>query len=418
MASNNDAAIPPFPPTSFRHYDPSWAAHAPQLAIRPPALPPNAQPPAAARTIRTVRPPSKRSGMDIMLDVDMVLTTSDHPPPVPQRRNRITPAQLGKLERSFRRDTHPTREARKILAEDLKMCVISVLRSSRRALCLRLPSRVPREPKSVTIWFQVCRHAFCVSSPVLIIFSRLQNKRQSAKRDIATAKTASSHTGSQRAVPPPSLERVALQHELPPLRPRSVCDASYHPDHQKHIWGHMLSSPSPSPPPSPSSRHGPTDPSSSSSSVPHPQEKRHPPPPLRPGARITLEWACANAVGHPPSPPPEASVDTEMLILEPPEDDAGMESGTEAGDEHEAITPSEGRSLVAVTIASPAAVHEKGKWEERLALAERASRTVRNAYALHGKADEDSKSSLEQPQPENTRDEIEAALALCGLFGA
>ena len=286
------------------------------------------------------------------------------------------------------------------------------------------------------------------------------------------SKSARARAAAAIASSRPTLDRIASLTELPSPRPRSMLDASYHPDHTPHIWGHMVSSPPSSPPapvPAPLKRTRSASPSVwkahpnmrafSRSQSEHSLLNLH-----KKRKCVTLEWACTNAASF-----SSASSDHERdLKVQYDDDDEGtMDSRTEVSvsDEHEAITPFDGRSLDSMSIhsvlrsSSPSyslisglstesslgrrdIPHEKektalgrpvGKWPSiRLDFSNVTRRTVRNVHAAGSDRTEVSpvlaKEPTSRPESEsrkedatssnNTRAEIEAALALCGLFSS
>jgi hypothetical protein len=296
------------------------------------------------------------------------------------------------------------------------------------------------------------------------------------------------------AAPRPSLERVASQIELPPPKSRSVFDASYHRDHTAHIWGHMISS-SPSPPASPNRTlpHRSDDGDSSSQSsgslsrtrsasptrrTPRPaqnnmarthsdvgaQRTRVHAGRTRTTGRVTLEWACANAKRLPSSPlrpsdeTPKAKRETRGTSKNTIDGDMDQEGDTETeadartevSEETEAVTPSEGRSIASVDVASStwsprgsfsSDVSASGMMSRTLRrqardrespaawLTQGSGRTIRNLNGHTSPKDVVKKGSepvddvvrtsssttvLPSASP-NSPQEIEAALVLCGL---
>lgn len=292
----------------------------------------------------------------------------------------------------------------------------------------------------------------------------------------------------------PSLERVASEIELPPPKPRSVFDASYHRDHTAHIWGHMISS-SPSPPASPNRTlpHMFDDGDSSPPKSGSPSRTRSASPTRRTprlaqgtmvrthsnvgvqrtrlstgrtrvAGRVTLEWACANAKRLPSSPlrpsdetpkakretrgTPKSTVDGGM----DQEDDTEAEADarTEVSEETEAVTPSEGRSVASIDVAS-STWSSRGSFSSDISasgmvtsrtlrrqtrdrgspaawLTQSSGRTIRNLNGRTLPKDVVAKgsepvdvvpaspaSAVSPSTSPNSPQEIEAALVLCGL---
>ncbi|KAF8313022.1 uncharacterized protein EI90DRAFT_3159818 [Cantharellus anzutake] len=88
----------------------------------------------------------------------------------------------------------------------------------------------------------------------------------------------------------PTLDEVACTRELPQPRPRSAYNTSYHPQHARYIWEHMVSSPPSSPPPV----HRHKSPSPPTSSVHMPAFNSSSFSSLKRKPNVTMEWACAN----------------------------------------------------------------------------------------------------------------------------
>lgn len=102
--------------------------------------------------------------------------------------------------------------------------------------------------------------------------------------------STSSTTGTYRGQRP-SLERIASLSELPTPTSRSIY-SSYHPDHEPHLWGHMLSSPTSAPSPKPLPARSATWTAGSEDKT---RSRGNNWPRSSGGGKKTLEWACAKA---------------------------------------------------------------------------------------------------------------------------
>ena len=255
-----------------------------------------------------------------------------------------------------------------------------------------------------------------------------------------------------RKQPFPTLDEVACSRELPPPRSRSALNTSYHPQHTRYIWEHMVSSPPSSPPAV--SRDGNSSCSTFSvlplTSSKAPAFNLSPFSSLRRKPSITMEWACSNASSSP-----------RLEESGPTEDDTMTEESEET--DQEAVTPSDGQSLASVSIVTTHSqqvaphhvqlpikslekLHERPRTFSRSqSLGTKNSstlrvpstlqmRTVRNSHAASilrrassplipvstpvPKKQAPQRRSISSSSTPSPREEMDAALALCGLLSS
>lgn len=186
----------------------------------------------------------------------------------------------------------------------------------------------------------------------------------------------------------------------------------------------------------------------------------------RAAGRVTLEWACANAERLPSSPlrpsdeTPKARRKTRGMsksTIDGEMDEEGVteaeaDAGTEGSEETEAVTPSEGRSIASIDVAS-STWSPRGSFSSDLSassiavrrsprskardrndraawLTQASGRTIRNPSGPTSQKDASNKKSepidvartaattVSPSTSPNSPQEIEAALVLCGLFAS
>jgi hypothetical protein len=164
-------------------------------------------------------------------------------------RKRFTGSQLAMLEQLFHRASHPSREQRESLAQELDL-----------------------EPKAVTIWFQNRRQNERKASHVVADSSPLARPTPRRPRSSIPHSFSSPYAPLTPLKKRPTLETMARRSELRTAPPRTP---SKRPDPSKSLWDNMPSSPLvPQSPPEPEFvQFG-------------MQKRKH--------AR-SLEWACAAA---------------------------------------------------------------------------------------------------------------------------
>ncbi|GJE97782.1 homeobox domain-containing protein [Phanerochaete sordida] len=307
---------------------------------------------------------------------------------LPRRtRKRFTSTQLMMLEHLYHQTSHPTREQRETLAKEAAIELRSVTvwfqnkRQTERKVALSNHGGAagPDDAAAAHTLFPTLpdargrriSHPHPARSPTLSAASASSSSARTVRNHMHHAPAPPAHPRAPSAAKRPSLDAVATRAERPqprtPPRPRTLST----PDGPRALYEHMPSSP-PSPP-SPAARDR--------DLLAFSRRRR--------AARPTLEWACAAArlAGPRAHDDDDADADVDMLPL----DAAAGDTEDEMDGPHEALTPSS-------SLGSQASAWRRGRARPAV------------PFALDATPRPPAKNMLMD-------DEMEAALALCGLGG-
>ncbi|KZT75041.1 hypothetical protein DAEQUDRAFT_807305 [Daedalea quercina L-15889] len=261
---------------------------------------------------------------------------SNKPVEIPFVRRRLQHEQTVVLAAVFEQTTHPSKDVRNALAEELGI-----------------------ELKTVSAWFQNKRRSVKKKS---LVWTRppQENRYEGSAYPAPWGKRHPSRPGS--AI---SLECFARARERrstleitspprPPLTPRRINSLRRHQSPNQlppptHLWDHIPSSP-PLPPSSPGA-----------------DSMRLSALPRRTRSLRSLEWACAKARGNKSLHPDvldEEDYDVPMLVLDGEARDADMDGEDTETEEYEAITPDVSAMHLDTSLQSPTAMLGKKRGDD------------------------------------------------------